>query len=301
MLSNKDLEQMVDTSDEWIRERTGIHQRYVAEDHDSCASMATAAAKDAIQNAGLQAKDIDLLIIATSTPDRAFPSTACHVQAAIGMHGGAAFDISAACSGFIYGLNIADNAIRSGTAKTALIVGSELISRYIDWSDRSTCILFSDGAGACIIQASDQPGILSTHIHSDGRHSELLYADNQLAKPESSPYIQMKGNEVFKKAVNTLGSLVTDLAEYHSLNPDQIDWLIPHQANQRIIQATAKKLKLPMDKVILTVDQHGNTSAASVPLALDWGIRQGKIVRGQRLLLEAFGAGFTWGSALVDY
>ncbi len=300
-LSNKDLEKIVDTTDEWIKERTGIENRHLASGDDSCVSMATAAAQDAIASSQIKANTIDLIIVATATPDRAFPSTACQVQANLGIKKGAAFDISAACSGFIYALHLADNAIKTGSATTALVVGSELISRYIDWKDRSTCILFSDGAGACLLQASDKPGVLSTHIHSDGHYSDLLYAKHPSAYPDEPCYLQMKGNEVFKKAVNTLGLLVEELVKHHNITPETIDWLIPHQANKRIIQATAKKLSLSMDKVILTVAQHGNTSAASVPLALDWGIKQGKIQKGQRLLLEAFGAGFTWGSALIDY
>lgn len=300
-LTNHDLEKMVDTSDAWIRERTGIEIRHLAGEEDSCQSMATHAARSALDAAGITAQDVDLLIVATATPDRAFPSTACHVQSSLGIKKGAAFDISAACSGFIYALHLADNAIKTGSASTALVIGSEQISRYIDWQDRSTCILFSDGAGACVLQGQETPGILSTHIHSDGDYSELLYANNPAAYPDQDCFLKMKGNDVFKKAVNTLGSLVQDLTKEHDLDPSAIDWLIPHQANKRIIQATAKKLGLSMDRVILTVDQHGNTSAASVPLALDWGIRQGKIKKGQKLLLEAFGAGFTWGSALIDY
>lgn len=301
ILTNHDLEQMVDTSDSWIRERTGIECRHLAGEKDSCTSMAVAAAKDSLNASSVKPDDVDLVIVATATPDRAFPSVACHVQSALGIKKGAAFDVSAACSGFIYALTLADNAIKAGSAKTALVIGSEMISRYIDWTDRTTCILFSDGAGACILQASDTPGIITTDLGSDGDYSELLYANHPSAYPSDKCFLQMKGNEVFKKAVNTLGSLIDNLVKKHGIATESIDWLIPHQANKRIIQATAKKLGLPMDKVIMTVAKHGNTSAASIPLALDWGIKQGKIKPGQRLFLEAFGAGFTWGSALIDY
>ena len=301
IVTNQDLEKTLDTSDAWILERTGISQRHVASEHETTTSMAAEAAKKAIDASGIDPNEIDLIILATSTPDRSFPSTACLLQAALGIRGCPAFDISAACSGFVYALSMADSFIKTKKAKHALVVGAELITRYVDWTDRSTCILFSDGAGAAVLSAQDEPGILSTHMHADGRHHELLYAGNPLNAVEPSHTIKMKGNEVFRKAVGALESLVSELVEHDGLDEERIDWLIPHQANLRIIQATAKKLNLPMEKVILTVKEQGNTSAASVALALDYGIRSGKIKRGELLLLEAFGAGLTWGSVLLEY
>ncbi len=301
VVTNKDLEKMVDTSDEWIMERTGISQRHVAEEHETTTSMAAAAAKKAIEASQLKPKDIGMIILATSTPDRAFPGTACLLQEALGIRNCPAFDISAACSGFVYGMTIANAFIKTGQANHVLVVGSELITRYVDWKDRSTCILFSDGAGALVLSAQESPGIMATDLHADGRYKDLLYAGCPYSRDNVSPYIQMKGHEVFRKAVNALGSLVTQVAKENNLDKDAIDWLIPHQANHRIIQATAKKLGLPMEKVIMTVKDHGNTSAASVGLALDHGVRTGQIKRGDLLLMEAFGAGFTWGSVLVQY
>jgi 3-oxoacyl-[acyl-carrier-protein] synthase III len=301
VVTNADLEKMVDTTDAWILDRTGISQRHVADKDETTASMAYKASLLALEAASLEAGDIDMILLATSTPDRSFPSTACLLQEMLGIRNSPAFDLSAACSGFMYAMSVADSFIKTGMAKNVLVVGSELITRYVDWTDRSTCILFSDGAGAAILSAQDQPGILSTHIHADGRYKDLLYAESPLNDAAPSHHIQMKGNEVFKMAVNTLGKLVTELVAHHDMDKEAIDWLIPHQANHRIIQATARKLGLSMDQVIMTVNKHGNTSAASVPLALDHGVRTGKIVRGQLLLLEAFGAGFTWGSALIRY
>jgi 3-oxoacyl-[acyl-carrier-protein] synthase III len=301
IITNKDLEKMVDTTDAWIVERTGISQRHVAADHENASSMGEQASLRALDAANMAPDDIDMIIMATSTPDRSFPSSACSLQQRLGIKECPAFDLSAACSGFVYGLSVADNFIKTGMARNVLVVGSEVITRYVDWQDRATCILFSDGAGAVILSQQDEPGVLSTHIHANGRHKDLLYAEHPMTPGATSHTIQMKGNEVFKTAVNTLGKLVTEVIAHHDLSSDAIDWLIPHQANLRIIQATAKKLGLSMEQVIMTVNSHGNTSAASVPLALDDGIRSGKIKKGELLLLEAFGAGFTWGSALIRY
>ncbi len=306
VLTNKDLEKFVDTSDQWIRERTGIRQRHIAADDQTTVDMAELAARKAIEAAGIAVEDIDLIILATTTPDRVFPSTACILQQRLGVRGSPAFDIQAVCTGFIYALDVADKYIRSGTVKNILVIGAETLSRIVDWHDRSTCILFADGAGAVVLQASDSSGILSTHIHADGSYTELLsttggvsMSPEKLARQEV--FIQMRGNEVFKMAVNTLGRIVDETLAANALEKHQIDWLVPHQANIRIIQATAKKLKMSMDRVVVTVEDQGNTSAASVPLALDTAVRDGRIKRGEILLLEAFGGGFTWGSALIRY
>ncbi len=301
ILTNSDLEKMVDTSDQWITERTGIKQRHVMEDHESTSSMAEIAARQAIKAANISEKDIDLIIVATCTPDRTFPGTACILQERLGVYGCPAFDVNATCSGFIYGLSIADMYIRNGAVKNALVIGAESLSRIVDWTDRSTCVLFSDGAGAVILQASDTPGILSTHIHANGQYNKLLYAPNHMGELDEPPFIKMTGNEVFKLAVKYLGEIVDETLAKNNLDKSNIDWLIPHQANLRIIKATAKKLELPMERVILTIENQGNTSAASVPLALNHAVREGKIKRDEILLLEAFGAGLTWGSALVKY
>lgn len=301
ILTNTDLEKMVDTSDQWITERTGIKQRHVMEDHETTSSMAEIAARQAIQAANINEKDIDLIIVGTCTPDRTFPSTACILQERLGVTGCAAFDVSAACSGFIYGLSIADMYIKSGQVKNALVIGAESLSRIVDWKDRTTCILFSDGAGAVILQSSETPGILSTHLHANGEYNKLLYAPNHIGELKEPPFIKMAGNDVFKLAVKYLGEIVDETLEKSHLNKSDIDWLIPHQANLRIIKATAKKLELPMERVVLTIENQGNTSAASVPLALNHAVREGKIKSGEILLLEAFGAGLTWGSALVKY
>lgn len=301
VLSNNNLEQMVDTSDQWILERTGISRRHIMEDHETTSTMAEAAARQALDAAGLTTKDIDMIIVGTATPDRTFPSTACILQHRLEAYGCPAFDVGAACAGFIYGLSIADQFIRNGVAKRALVVGAESLSRIVDWTDRSTCVLFGDGAGAVILEASDQPGICSTHIHANGFYNDLLYAANHIGELKEPAYIKMQGNGVFKIAVKTLDDIVDETLAYNNIDKSEIDWLIPHQANLRIITATAKKLDLPMERVILTVQDHGNTSSASIPLALNHGVRTGKIKRGETLLLEAFGAGLTWGSALVKY
>lgn len=303
ILTNDELSRTVETSHEWIVERTGIHSRHIVAEHETAASMAEIAASQAIEAAQIEANDIDLIIVATGTPDCVYPSTACLLQHRLGIRHGVAFDIQAACSGSIFALSIADQYIKSGAAKTVLIVGSEVCSRITDWTDRGTCILFGDGAGAMILQASETQGVLSTHIHSDGQYEDLLYCPNPQAKGnlEVAGYISMRGNEVFKVAVNTLGRIVDETLEAHDMDKFEIDWLVPHQANIRIISATAKKLKMSMEQVVVTLETQGNTSSASVLLAFNEAVRDGRIQRGQTVLLEAFGAGFTWGSALVRY
>lgn len=306
VLSNQDLEKMVDTSDQWIQERTGIKKRHIAADDESTVDLAEQAARRAIAAADIDAQSIDLIIVATTTPDRVFPSTACLLQERLGLHGCPAFDLQAVCTGFIYAMTVADKFISSGSARRALVVGAETLSRILDWTDRSTCVLFGDGAGAVILEASDEPGVLSTHIHADGQYKDLLTVKAGISSgydlvKENKAYMTMQGNEVFKVAVNTLGRIVDETLEHNKIQKSDIDWLVPHQANIRIIAATAKKLKMPMDRVVVTVGEHGNTSAASVPLALDVAIREGRIKRDDMLLLEAFGGGFTWGSILLKY
>ena len=306
ILTNAELEKMVDTSDEWIVSRTGITKRHIAAEDETTCDLAEYAARMAIDYAHIATGDIDLIIVATTTPDVIFPSTACLLQQRLDIHGCPAFDIQAVCTGFIYALNIADKFIRTGAAKNALVVGAETLSRIINWSDRSTCVLFGDGAGAVVLQMSDEPGIMSSHIHADGEYHELLRVPAGISLDQrkfrnGAAYIEMEGNEVFKVAVNTLGRIVDETLEFNHLNKQDIDWLVPHQANTRIISATAKKLDMSMDRVIVTVDQHGNTSAASVPLALHEAVTDGRIKRDEILLLEAFGGGFTWGAALIKY
>lgn len=306
VLTNKDLEKMVDTTDQWIQERTGIKKRHIAAEHESTVDLAEQAARRAIEAADIDPQSIDLIIVATTTPDRVFPSTACLLQERLGLHGCPAFDIQAVCTGFIYAMTVADKFIASGSSRRALVVGAETLSRILDWSDRSTCVLFGDGAGAVIMEASEDPGILSTHIHADGQYKDLLTVKAGVSSgydlvKEGKAYMTMQGNEVFKVAVNTLGRIVDETLEHNKIRKSDIDWLVPHQANIRIIAATAKKLKMSMDRVVVTVGDHGNTSAASVPLALDVAIREGRIKRDDMLLLEAFGGGFTWGSVLLKY
>jgi len=306
VMTNAELERMVDTTDEWIRTRTGIIKRHIAADNETTCDLSEQAARRAIDAAGIAPADIDLIIVATTTPDVIFPSTACLLQERLDIHGCPAFDVQAVCTGFIYALDIADKFIRTGSARCALVIGAETLSRIIDWTDRSTCVLFGDGAGAVILQASDEPGILSSHLHADGEYQELLKvpAGISLDYPKlksGTAFIEMQGNEVFKVAVTTLGRIVDETLEANQLTTADIDWLVPHQANTRIIAATARKLDMSMDRVVLTVDQHGNTSAASVPLAMNEAILDGRIRRGQMLLLEAFGSGFTWGATLVKY
>ncbi len=303
--TNEQISQTVDTSDSWIFERTGIKSRRIAGADETASSMAEIAARQAIDAAACDPEDIDLIIVATGTPDRVYPSTGCLLQRRLGIKNCVAFDVQAACSGSIFALSIADQYIKSGAAKMVLVVGSEICSRVVDWTDRGTCILFGDGAGAVLLSASEDAGILSTHIHSDGEYEDLLYCPNPLVATEANKdeagYINMRGNEVFKVAVNTLGRIVDETLAANNMQQSDVDWLVPHQANTRIIAATAKKLKMSMDNVILTLENQGNTSSASVLLALNEGVRDGRIQRGQVVLLEAFGAGFTWGSALIKY
>jgi 3-oxoacyl-[acyl-carrier-protein] synthase-3 len=306
ILHNHDLEKIMDTTDKWIRERTGIRKRHIAAGDETACDLAEIAASRAIESAGRQPQQIDLIVLATTTPDRIFPSTACLLQQRLDIHGCAAFDVQAVCTGFIYALGIADKFIRTGSASCALVVGTETLSRIVDWNDRSTSVLFGDGAGAVILENSEEPGILSTHLHADGSYEHLLSVPvgisqgyDRLLRGEA--YVQMQGNEVFKMAVNTLGRIADETLTANHCSQSDIDWLIPHQANIRIIQATAKKLRMSMERVVVTVDEHGNTSAASVPLALDVAVRDGRIQRGETLLMEAFGGGFTWGSALLRY
>jgi 3-oxoacyl-[acyl-carrier-protein] synthase-3 len=302
ILTNADLERMVDTSDDWIRERTGIRERRIAADGETCGDLAEHASKRAIKDAGIDPTDIDLIIVATTTPDQVFPSNACLLQHKLDIQGCAAFDIQAVCTGFIYALGVADQFIRTGSVRRALVVGSETFSRIIDWTDRGTCVLFGDGAGAVVIGADAEPGIISSHLHADGTYRELLQVPSGVGNGGvGSPYVEMKGNEVFRVAVTTLGRIADATLEANGMTRSDIDWLVPHQANMRIIQATARKLHMPMDQVVVTVDRHGNTSAASVPLAFDEAVRDGRIQRGQTVLMEAFGGGFTWGSVVLRY
>jgi len=302
ILTNHDLEEMVETSDQWITDRTGIKKRHVAAEGETTCDLAEKAARAALDAAAIAVGEIDLIIVATTTPDRVFPSTACLLQERLDIHGCTAFDIQAVCTGFVYALSVADKFIRSGTHKHALVIGAETLSRIVDWTDRGTCVLFGDGAGAVVLSASDEPGILSTHLHADGQYKELLSTSGGVSEGlNGEVHITMQGNEVFKVAVNTLGRIVDETLAANNLQKSDIDWLVPHQANIRIIKATARKLKMSMDHVVTTVQEHGNTSAASVPLALDVAVRDGRIQRGDTLLLEAFGGGFTWGSALLRY
>ena len=308
VLTNKQLEAMVDTSDQWIRERTGIKKRHIAAVEQTTCDLAERAARAALEAAGRRASDIDLIVLATTTPDKVFPSTACLLQQRLGIHGCPAFDVQAVCTGFIYALSVAEKFVRTGSSRCALVVGAETFSRVIDWTDRDTCVLFGDGAGAVMLEASTEPGILSSHLHADGAYEKLLHVPGGVSRGFDLPmddgdprYTQMKGNEVFKMAVNTLGRIVDETLQANALKKSDVDWLVPHQANIRIINATARKLQMDMKNVVVTVDEHGNTSAASVPLALDVAVRDGRISRGETVLLEAFGGGFTWGSVLLRY
>ncbi len=300
ILTNFDLEKMMDTSHDWIVERTGIHQRHIAGEHDTASSMAEAAGRIALASANLTPADIGMIIVATTTPEKIFPSTACLLQQRLEISGCPAFDLnSVACNGFIYAMSIADQFIRQGTANNILVIGSEVMSRILDWNDRSTAILFGDGAGAVVLGASDTPGILSTHLRADGNYHDVLYLPHPSV--DGSPFMQMKGSALFKLAVARLGQLFDETLDANGLVASDIDWLIPHQANIRMIEAMAKKLHLPMERVAITLDKQGNTSAASIPLALDDAIRRGVITRGDTLLLEGIGGGLTWGSVLVRY
>ncbi|MCX7674068.1 MAG: ketoacyl-ACP synthase III [Thiobacillaceae bacterium] len=301
--TNADLEKIVDTTDAWIVERTGIRQRHHVAEGELTSDLALKAAERALESAGIEAAELDLIIVATTTPDRVFPSTACILQAKLGVANGCpAFDVQAVCSGFVYALGVADSFIRTGQARTVLVVGAETLSRITDWTDRSNCILWGDGAGAMVLGAADAPGIMATHLHADGRYQDLLYVDGGVSlRKEGACYMRMSGNAVFKMAVNTLDAIVDETLAANGLAKEAIDWLVPHQANIRIIQATAKKLGLGMDRVVVTIDRHGNTSAASIPLAFDTAVRDGRIQRGELVLMEAFGGGFTWGSVLLRY
>lgn len=302
ILTNADLERMIDTTDEWIFTRTGIRERHIAAEGQFTSDLALEAAKNAIASAGIDASSIDLVIVATTTPDLFFPSTACLLQKKLGLANNCpAFDMQAVCSGFVYALATADNFIRAGSAKCVLVVGAETMSRITDWTDRSNCILWGDGAGAVILQANDEMGIISSHLHADGTHAGLLDVPSGVSKQDGDKTIHMEGNAVFKIAVNTLDAIVDEALVANGMNKADVDWLVPHQANIRILQSTAKKLGMDMDKVVVTVDKHGNTSAASVPLALDIAVRDGRIKRGETVLMEAFGGGFTWGAILMKY
>ena len=303
VVTNLELAQTVDTSDEWIVERSGIRQRYVAGEGETTSTLAIAAARLALEAAGLEGKDIGLIVLATATPDQTFPATATIVQDALGANGGIAFDVAAVCSGFLYGLGVADSMLRTGMASRALVIGAETMTRLLDWEDRATCVLFGDGAGAIVLEArevdEDGPGVLATHLHADGAHNELLYVDGGPSTTQSVGHLRMKGREVFRHAVVNLADVLTNILAECDQTPADLDWVVPHQANRRILDATAKKLGLPPEKVVVTVDRHANTSAASVPLALDTAVRDGRIKQGDLIVLEAMGGGFTWGASLL--
>ena len=306
IVTNHDLAKTVDTSDEWIQERTGIKRRHIAGDHETTSSIGLEAARRAMQAADVSAEDIDLIIVGTTTPDKIFPSTACIIQRQLGVSPGPAFDVQAVCSGFVYGIDVADRYLKTGGATTALVIGSETLSRIVNWEDRNTAVLFGDGAGAVVLQKSDEPGILATHIHADGQYEELLQVRCGVSvgydkTRAGQAYIEMNGNAVFRRAVATFDNIARETVADLGENLSDIDWFVPHQANMRIIKAAAKRLDIPMERVIATVDEHANTSGASIPLALDLAIRDGRIKRGQTLLFAAFGAGFTWGSTMLKY
>lgn len=305
-VSNAQLAQEVDTSDEWIVERTGIRFRHIAGPDETTATLAADACKAAIAAADIAARDIDLIVLATATPDQTFPATATKVQAMLGIDDCVAFDVAAVCSGFLYAVQVVDSMIRSGVASRALVIGAETFSRILDWEDRTTCVLFGDGAGAMVLEAQDTAaeggrGILATKLHADGRHNELLYVDGGVSTTGTVGKLRMKGREVFRHAVTNLAAVMTESLGLAGLTADQVDWVVPHQANARILDATAKKLGLPAARVVVTVDQHANTSAASVPLALDVAVRDGRVKQGQIVVLEAMGGGFTWGAAVVRF
>ncbi|WP_417513441.1 beta-ketoacyl-ACP synthase III [Minwuia sp.] len=307
VLTNAELADMVDTSDEWITARTGIKQRHIAAEGETTSDLAVGAARKAMDAAGVDASDIDLIIVATATPDHTFPATATTVQSRLGVRKGAAFDIQAVCSGFIYGLATADNFLKAGQFRRALLIGAETFSRILDWDDRTTCVLFGDGAGAVVLEGQQgaggngDRGVLTTHIHADGRHHDLLYVDGGPSKTQTVGHLRMSGKEVFRHAVTNLSAVIHEALDATGMQPGDIDWVVPHQANKRILDGTARKFGLDAAKVVVTVDQHGNTSAASVPLALSAAVADGRIRRGDVLLLEAMGGGFTWGSALVRW
>jgi 3-oxoacyl-[acyl-carrier-protein] synthase III len=301
-VSNAELAGQIDTSDEWIVERTGIRNRYIADASETTATLAHAACLKALEHAGIGAAEIDLIVLATATPDQTFPSSATKVQAMLGINDCIAFDVHAVCTGFLYALTVADSMLRSGSAETALVIGSETFSRILDWEDRATCVLFGDGAGALVLKAEDgERGILATKLHADGRHNELLFVDGGPSTTQTVGKLRMKGREVFRHAVVNLADVLKEVLAEAGLEASEIDWVVPHQANARILDATARKLGLPPEKVVVTVDQHANTSAASVPLAFDAAVRDGRIKRGDLVVLEAMGGGFTWGAAALRY
>ncbi len=305
IMTNAEIAKLIDTSDDWIRERTGIRQRHIAAKGQTTSDLASNAARKALEAAGIDAMSVDLIVLATATPDNTFPASAVRVQAALGAFNAAAFDVQAVCSGFIFALSVADNFIKAGQAKTALVIGAETFSRIVDWTDRSTCVLFGDGAGAVVLQAENgagngkDRGILSTHLHSDGRHHDMLYVDGGPSSTQTVGHVRMQGREVFRHAVVNLAQVVGEALSANSLTPEDLDWLVPHQANRRILEGTARKLNMSSDRIVMTVDRHANTSAASVPLALADAIGDGRIKPGHLVLLEAMGGGFTWGAALV--
>ncbi len=304
VVTNQELEATVDTTDEWIRTRTGIEQRHIAADDETTSDLAYHASLAAMDAAGVGPQEIDMIVVGTCTPDLVFPNVACLLQERLGIGGGPAFSVEAACSGFMYAFSVADQFIRTGTVRRALVVGAETMSRIVDWTDRETCVLFGDGAGAVVIEASEEPGTIYSNLGADGKYKNMLYAEMGISKKSTEPdasFIRMNGNDVFKMAVRTLESMVDQVIAENDIKQGDIDWFVPHQANLRIINATAKRLKIPMERVVLTVAQHGNTSAASVPMALDTAVRDGRIKRGDLLLLEAFGGGFTWGASLIRY
>jgi 3-oxoacyl-[acyl-carrier-protein] synthase-3 len=301
-VDNEELAQQVDTSDQWIVERTGIRSRYIAGEGETTASLATEAARKALEDAGIPATEVDLIVLATATPDQTFPSSATKVQAALGINDCVAFDVHAVCTGFLYAVSVADAMIRAGTGRTAIVIGAETFSRILDWEDRTTCVLFGDGAGAIVLRAEEgDRGILATKLHADGRHNDLLFVDGGPSSTGTVGKLRMKGREVFRHAVVNLADVLGEVLSSASLSADEVDWVVPHQANARILDATAKKLGLPKEKVVVTVDRHANTSAASVPLALDVAVKDGRIKRGDIVVLEAMGGGFTWGAAVLRY
>lgn len=306
VVSNEELRQLVDTSDAWIQQRTGIRQRYIADKQETTASLGEAAARDALEHAGLTPDDIDLVVVATSTPDNTFPATAVNIQNRLGMSHGFGFDMQAVCSGFVYAITTADNYIRAGRARRVLVIGAETFSRLLDWTDRTTCVLFGDGAGAVILQAAEdgddeERGIIAASLRSDGSHCHKLYVDGGVSTTGNIGHLRMEGREVFKHAVGMITDVIEAAFDEAGITADQLDWLVPHQANRRIIEGSAKKLGIPMEKVVVTVDQHANTSAASIPLALAAAVKDGRIKRGQTVMLEAMGGGFTWGAVLLRW
>ena len=305
LVTNEELARQVDTSDEWIQQRTGIRQRHIAAEGEFTSHLATKAADRALSHAGIAAGDVDLIVLATATPDETFPATATRVQAALGMTRGAAFDLQAVCAGFVYGVSVADSLLKSGMASTALVIGAETFSRILDWTDRGTCVLFGDGAGAVVLKAEQHPdspaspGILVTRIRSDGRHSDKLYVDGGPSTTKTVGHLRMEGREVFKHAVTNIATVMDEAMKQAHVTPDQVDWFVPHQANRRILEGTAKKLGIREDRIVMTLDRHGNTSAASIPLAFDVAVKDGRIHKGELVLFEAMGGGFTWGAVLA--